>query len=1256
LLSTVSSAYTNISTCQGITTTGDGEYRLNQSLSGAPISSTCLYVTASNIVLDCQGHNITNDGTSGAIGIFLTGPSNVTIKNCPKIDDYTYGIQITTAANNITVRNSTAENNTYGFYVSGSSTDITFFNDTFRDNNAGVYTTSCSYVNVTDCTATNHTAAAYSSGFYISGCHNSTVADSTLEDNRYGIYFTGSPNGDGAIINNVITDSTLAGIIAATASDYTIIRNNTVDTSGSRGIVIGSPHVDVINNTVFGCTNEGIYTSVNTADFINISDNTVYGNGYGMWIYNNADNCTVDNNTVHSNTFDGIRVSTSDNNITNNIAYNHSNTNGAGFHANGSGTGNLYENNIAYGNDMGFRIRSDSSSYVNNTARDNTGTNGYGFSIESLADNNNFTDNSAYRNDFGIYLVRATNNSFVDTHLYNNSEYEAAFRSYSSGTYNIYVENMTIDNPQGNYQNYSTVSFNDTPMEVPYNEHRFKWTTNSTGLPGNLTSVAGRFVNITAYQGSPSLEELVFHWTDNDTSTLNESDLELWRYNGTWNNLTAVATLDTDANTFTLTNHSIGSTYAILAPEIRGLYISTSGAFVLNNDLIGAPLSVSGIPGINWAAVIIEADDVTLDCNGYSIANDATTGAVGIAIPQFPTLNIELKNCPISGYDYGMWAKGVTTFRLENMDVNESSEAGAHVEDSSNITVSGSVFNNNAGNGFEFSNASDVFGSGNDFSDNDGEGMVVGNGSSGLSFEQGTFDGNGNNGLAVSQGSADLSFDQSTFNGNGNNGFDMDNSSNVTVANSEMNGNGGDGGESSQSDDVDVEACGAWGNAGWGFSFDQSDNGDYTDSEAQSNGEGGAEWQDSENATIDPSTFCGSPIGILVNNSNNTLIDDSLACNSSQYGIYILDSDNVTINRSRTYNNSLDLLVNNTLGGAVTLDITSLKLDSPAGDSQNVTDIYISDSVAAGTSYSFNWTAAPSPPGNYTVFEGKFVDISGTGPIDSVGIYWTDSESVYRGYLEDLLQLWMWNGSSWTLLNGTPDTLNNRLMLSDLSPASDYGILYNGTPGSPAMLYGANVTNVSHHTRYLGMPAGNLSTEGGNVTGVNANTTQLTERWAAFYGNVTGGILLTDATSAAYVYRWSWSPADGGVVCVSTNASLGTFTVFPAQGSDIDTAWSFTPSATDSGTNTFNNTNCTLDIGGTSVANASYADTGATGGFVTCAAKAAPAPAKAQMLFCSEIISGGTFWNGGTGDYELMVPTPQGPATTETYYFYANLG
>jgi hypothetical protein len=43
------------------------------------------------------------------------------------------------------------------------------------------------------------------------------------------------------------------------------------------------------------------------------------------------------------------------------------------------------------------------------------------------------------------------------------------------------------------------------------------------------------------------------------------------------------------------------------------------------------------------------------------------------------------------------------------------------------------------------------------------------------------------------------------------------------------------------------------------------------------------------------------------------------------------------------------------------------------------------------------------------------------------------------------------------------------------------------------------------------------------------------------------------------------------------------------------------------------------------------------------------------MLFCSEIIQGGTSWNNMTVDYEVMVPTPEAVDGTETYFFYANL-
>ena len=200
-----------------------------------------------------------------------------------------------------------------------------------------------------------------------------------------------------------------------------------------------------------------------------------------------------------------------------------------------------------------------------------------------------------------------------------------------------------------------------------------------------------------------------------------------------------------------------------------------------------------------------------------------------------------------------------------------------------------------------------------------------------------------------------------------------------------------------------------------------------------------------------------------------------------------------------------------------------------------------------------------------------------------------------------------------------------------------------------------NVTNETKLPRYNETAAGNITTEGGNISGTNLNSTQLTKRWAAFYGDVMGNIILKGATGSNYVYSWAWSPSAGGTICLSTNSTIGSFTAFPANGSDIDTAWGFAPVTTDSGTNTFNATNCTMSIGSSAVSNAAYADTGQAGGFMTCAIKSASAPAKAEMMFCSDIISGGSAWNGNPVDFEVLVPTPETYSTTETYYFYANL-
>ena len=209
--------------------------------------------------------------------------------------------------------------------------------------------------------------------------------------------------------------------------------------------------------------------------------------------------------------------------------------------------------------------------------------------------------------------------------------------------------------------------------------------------------------------------------------------------------------------------------------------------------------------------------------------------------------------------------------------------------------------------------------------------------------------------------------------------------------------------------------------------------------------------------------------------------------------------------------------------------------------------------------------------------------------------------------------------------------------------------------GNLTSLYQATVNASAALPRFVYNGSGNLSSEGGNITGSNIYTEQLTDRWAAFYGNITGSIILTDKEGANNVYQWGWTPTDGGVVCTSTNSSVTDLKLYPADGDDIDAAWGFAPSEADSGRNTFNQTGCGLTIGTTPITNAGYADTGPAGGFVTCSLKAEIPATKPDMFFCTNITQNGVFWNNETGDFELMVPTAFGNNVYETYYFYVNL-
>ncbi|HSB47690.1 MAG TPA: hypothetical protein VLD37_06780, partial [Candidatus Bilamarchaeum sp.] len=96
-LSALSFSVNSVTGCADITNNTDPDYQLANDLSGANQSSVagpaCVRISVSNVSLDCNGFDITNNGTAGlTIAIYTDSVSNVTVRNCPGLSEYVYGI------------------------------------------------------------------------------------------------------------------------------------------------------------------------------------------------------------------------------------------------------------------------------------------------------------------------------------------------------------------------------------------------------------------------------------------------------------------------------------------------------------------------------------------------------------------------------------------------------------------------------------------------------------------------------------------------------------------------------------------------------------------------------------------------------------------------------------------------------------------------------------------------------------------------------------------------------------------------------------------------------------------------------------------------------------------------------------------------------------------------------------------------------------------------------------------------------------
>lgn len=199
---------------------------------------------------------------------------------------------------------------------------------------------------------------------------------------------------------------------------------------------------------------------------------------------------------------------------------------------------------------------------------------------------------------------------------------------------------------------------------------------------------------------------------------------------------------------------------------------------------------------------------------------------------------------------------------------------------------------------------------------------------------------------------------------------------------------------------------------------------------------------------------------------------------------------------------------------------------------------------------------------------------------------------------------------------------------------------------------GATVVHVQERGRWSAGAAGSAATEGGNISGVNVSSTSLTDRWASFYGNVTGSIILTDSGGTNNVYSWSWAATDGGEVCLSQDTNFPWGSAETAVKSAIDTAFGF-GSVADNADNTYADGGCNIatdEVGSITTTGTSLMGNSS---FENCVLGDGVELVEGDFAFCTNISNSGTNWNNEPANYEVMVPTTVNG--TETYYFFVEL-
>ena len=1073
-------------------------------------------------------------------GISSYSSFNNTIKNNTATNNVLSGIYLNDTSNN-TLTNNTAYNNNNGIELDYSS-----FNDIINNTGSGNYFAGILLISSSNNTLTNNTAWSSIYGISLSSSSNNTLFSSNVTNNSNGIFLSSSSNNnltnntanenshgimvsdsnDNTLINNTAYNNLDSGIYVSYSSDDTFYDNamtgnmfnfyilfsdmshleHTIDTTnlvGGKPIYYykNDPAVGTVPDTagmVIAVSSAGLTAQdmvlynnshgvilANTTDSI-ITNMTSHDTDYGIELYADSTNNNISSNNASSNHLAGISI---DNGPTNNtISNNTANDNVAGISLSLS-TNNTLTNNTINANDYGIDLLSSTNNNLtNNTANDNTNS---GIYLEADANSNTLTNNTANNNiQYGINLFYSSSNN-ITTNIFSNNSYgiyAVGFKGMQTRD-NVFTNNTANNN--SNWDFYSGQgSANNTAnnlmlstANVSFNGDDFaiNASTNPPAAPGNIS----RYFNATN-TSETGWAMINVSYTE-PLLGINENSLKLYHYNGTdWQQL-AQTGVEPTAN-YVWGNATSFSTFAPLgSTEISGcMNITSTGTWNLTANLIGNQS--------NGICIDIQADNVTLDCNGWNIAGNESGITYGIYANG--RNNTTILNCNVLNYSYvgyyfensnftnltnntaynntlsGIYIWSSTNNTLtDNTFFNNTNGYAMRIESTINTTITNNTVNNNA-HGIYLISSSDIDLYNNTAYNNTGYGINI-NGNSNCTLTNNTAH-NNSNGIFLSSSSNSTLTNNTAYNNmgsgidlyyspnstltnniayNNGNGIVLDSSSNSTLTNNIAYNN------ALSSDSSGIHLFSSPNNTldnnmvynnRFGIRLESTDNITLTNNTANNNTANGihlfsSNYSNLINNTANDNYYHG--IVLASSSDNNTLTNNTANNNNNYHGIYLSHSDNNTLSDNVANNNTqygihLESSSNNVLTNCTAYDNSWDYFSSFSSLNNTAYNLMLSTANVSFNGDDFAINASVSPPAAPKNIS-RYFNATNTSETGWAMINVSYTEPLPPGIDENILKLYRYSGGSWQqlALTGVNNVSNyvwgNATQFSTFAPLGD---------------------------------------------------------------------------------------------------------------------------------------------------------------------------------------------------------------------------